>query len=540
MIKFDGIGISAHIACGKIKLFDSLRKSVTNDGKTVEYSECDELQKYALAKEKLECRFSELEASSASESSEISSDILSFYHLMLNDDDFDAEIQRNISAKKMSAVGAVEAASEKFSDIFKNLPNEYMRERISDLMSLKDQLVQILNGGNQEIDISSPVIIVAGDLSPVDTLLLRNKNVIGFALESGSTNSHTAILARSMDIPAVFSLGELPKEIDGRNAIIDGKRGTLIIDPDEKTLENIRQEIAEAKTRVELYEKQRGRTSMTKSGKKIQLFANVGDLDDIALAISGDAEGIGLFRSEFMYMNRNALPTEEDQFGLYRRAITEMNGREVIIRTLDIGSDKQLPYFKLDNERNPALGLRGIRVGLKHKQLLITQLRAILRAGEYGNVSVMLPMISVQSELDEARTIFEETKRQLSSEGVNCSTVRLGIMIETPAAALISDKLSDKADFFSVGTNDLTQYTLAADRENGALYDIAGGFPESVKYLVSLTVKNAKKRGIPVSVCGEAAGSAENLEFFLTLGVDKLSVSPSSVLRTRHAISQLN
>lgn len=540
MIKFYGVGVSPSVAYGKLKFFDLLTNEPCSSSEAASGSQISELEKYRSAKKQLELELGELERMAYDSGGAEAADIFSFYRLMLDDDDLELSVCDRISNVGMSAEVAVSAAIGELSDIFKSLPNEYMREREADLLALRDRLLKKLGGHGAKIELDSHVIIAAVDLTPADTVELQGHGILGFALEKGSGNSHTAILARGMGIPAVCQLGELPRELDGKTALIDGERGCLIIEPSCELIDDAkRRQAVQSEIRLR-NEALRGKPTVSKNGKKIKLLANVGDLNDVKRAVESDAEGVGLLRSEFLYLEHENVPSEDEQLDIYRKTIAMLNGRELIIRTLDIGADKELPYMKLSEERNPALGLRGIRASMAYPDIFASQMRAILRASAYGDVGIMLPMVSTEDEVEWAITVLDEAKAQLLFDGAHIGRVSLGIMIETPSAALISDKLAKRSDFFSIGTNDLTQYTIAADRENGALSNLNTSLPESVKKLIEMTVSNAKMHGIPVSVCGEAAGEAENAPYFLSLGIDKLSISPLRILDLRHTISELN
>lgn len=471
--------------------------------------------------------------------------IFEVHKMMLEDMDYCDSITSIIETEGVNAEYAVGTTADNFADLFLAMDDDYMRGRAADVKDVSERVLKILKYGNtssmQAAD-DAMFIIAADDLAPSETVQLDKDKVLGFALQHGSVNSHTAILARSMGIPAVIGLGDaLKEEYDKKSAIIDGYEGIVYIDPDLEILNKMQLKKNESDRKKALLKELKGKENVTKDGQKVLIYANVGNPGDIVKALDNDADGIGLFRSEFLYLQSNDFPTEEEQFKIYRQAAQNMAGKKVVIRTLDIGADKQADYFGLAHEENPALGYRAIRICLTRQEIFKTQLRAIYRAAVYGNISIMFPMITSVEEIHQIKEIIKEVKSELKQESVPYKDdVETGIMIETPAAALISDELAKEVDFFSIGTNDLTQYTLAIDRQNRELEPFYQPHHKAILRLIDMTVKNAHKEGIWAGICGELGADTALTETFLRMGIDELSVSASLVLSVRDKVRSLD
>ena len=465
-------------------------------------------------------------------------DIFTIHQMMLADEGFTEIVEACIAAGK-SAEQAVTEAGNTLAESFAVMDNAYMQAREADIRSLSERLTEILQGKQMvQIQLTEPCILAIHDLSPAQTMELDLKMVLGFITEQGSVNSHTAILARTLGIPAIAAAGNLPEHIHGKDAVLDGKNGILYVSPDAEILKSHAQNRAEEKINRDKWENVRGQRCKRQDGTPIRICANAGSMDDISVSLENDAEGIGLFRSEFLFMQYDRCPTEEEQYSVYRQILEKMDGKEAVIRTLDAGADKKIPWLPIAHgETNPALGFRAIRICLRYPELLITQLRALYRASALGKISAMIPMISLPSELDTVLQIAGEVRCSLREEGVLFDeNMPVGIMIETPSAALQAGLLAEKAAFFSIGTNDLTQYTMAADRENSAVAYLTETVSDSVKKLIHMTAEAASKAKIPVSICGELAGDETMIPFFLQEGITKLSVSPNHILRVRSAV----
>lgn len=471
--------------------------------------------------------------------------VFEIHQMMLEDLDYCDSIENIITTQNVNAEYAVGTTSDNFQAMFLAMDDEYMRGRAADVKDVSERLIRILQNEsteseNQELD--DMYIIAADDLAPSETVQLDKDKVLGFILQLGSTNSHTAILARSMGIPAIIGLGSgLLAEYDSKIAVVDGFTGTVYIDPDKETMAEMMKKKAESDHQKELLQTLKGKENETIDGKKINIYANIGSTADVAKVLANDAGGIGLFRSEFLYLENSDFPSEEQQFLAYKQVAENMAGKKVIIRTLDIGADKQADYFNLEHEENPALGYRAIRICLTEPEIFKTQLRALYRAAVFGNISIMFPMITSVDEVIKAKEIAAEVQRELEKEGIPYKKdVELGIMIETPAAALISDELAKLVDFFSVGTNDLTQYTLAIDRQNRKLEPFANTHHKAVLKLIEIAAENAHKEGIWIGICGELGADTDLTEQFLRMGIDELSVSASMILKVRNAVRQLD
>ncbi len=466
--------------------------------------------------------------------------IFEIHRMMLEDADY-LEAIKKLIAKGTNAEYAVDVAKEQFAQLFAAMDDAYMKERAADIKDVSDRVIQILTGTYEELlDTNEAVIVVADDLSPSETVRMDREKILAFVTVKGSGNSHTAILARSMNLPALVSTRiELSEELDGKMAVVDGFAGELMVEPDEALL--LEMTARRKKWTMDMDELLllKGQENITSDGRKIEIYANIGNVEDADRALDADAGGIGLFRSEFLYLGKKQFPTEEEQFESYKAVLEKMAGKKVIIRTLDIGADKTADYFGLEKEENPALGYRAIRICLDRPEILITQLRAIYRAAVYGTAAIMFPMIISTDEITRIKEIVKQVKKQLQTEGCPIGEAELGIMIETPAAALIADSLAKEVDFFSIGTNDLTQYTLAIDRQNEKLENYCNVHHPAVLKLIEMTVKSGHDAGIWVGICGELAADTKLTSTFLTMGVDELSVSPSSVLKVRKAVREL-
>lgn len=468
--------------------------------------------------------------------------IFQVHQMMLEDEDYLEAIEGMICSENFNAEYAVNETGKTFSEMFAAMDDEYMKARSADVKDISDRIVRCLSGVSESGNhFENPVIIVADDLTPSETVTLDKSKILAFVTVHGSTNSHTAILARTMNIPALIGVDvNLDELTDGTLAIVDGNTGEFVLEPDEELQEITRKAMEEQAKQRELLQDLKGKENITLSGKKINLYANIGNVEDAESAIENDAGGIGLFRSEFLYIGRNNLPSEEEQFESYKAVAEKMAGKKVIIRTLDIGADKQADYLNLGKEENPALGYRAIRICLTQKEIFKTQLRALYRAAVYGNISIMYPMIISTDEVEQIKAISAEVKAELAKENIPYKDVEEGIMIETPAAVMLSDKLAGMVDFFSIGTNDLTQYTLAIDRQNANLDAFYNPHHEAVLRMIEMATVNAHKAGIWIGICGELGADTELTETFINMGVDELSVAPGAILGLRKIIREMN
>lgn len=469
--------------------------------------------------------------------------VFEVHQMMLDDDDYIDNIVTLISQKKINAEAAVEETAQQFSEMFRSMDDAYMKERAADVLDISRRIqVQLCGGEANDFSAYDGVILAADDLAPSETLQLDTDKILGFVTSGGSTNSHTAILARTLGITAVVNTGtQLHTDVEGKTVIVDGFTGTVYLDPDSATLDKMKKKQAEAEERKIRLEAYRGKESVTVDGYKVNVFANIGNPDNIPQALANDAEGIGLFRSEFLYLENATYPTEEQQFEAYKKTVEMMGGKTVVIRTLDIGADKKVDYFDLKAEENPAMGMRAIRICLTRPTLFKTQLRALCRASAYGKIAIMFPMIISVDEVRRSRELLRQVQNELRHEGIAFDeSMEVGIMIETPAAALISDELAKEVDFFSIGSNDLTQYTLAIDRQQTDLDNFFDPRHPALLRLIEMTVKNGHKEGIWVGICGELGADLSLTEDFLRMGVDELSVSPPSVLPLREKIGSID
>ena len=469
--------------------------------------------------------------------------VFEVHQMMLDDDDYIDNIVTLISQKKINAEAAVEETAQQFSEMFRSMDDAYMKERAADVLDISRRIqVQLCGGEANDFSAYDGVILAADDLAPSETLQLDTDKILGFVTSGGSTNSHTAILARTLGITAVVNTGtQLHTDVEGKTVIVDGFTGTVYLDPDSATLDKMKKKQAEAEERKIRLEAYRGKESVTVDGYKVNVFANIGNPDNVPQALANDAEGIGLFRSEFLYLENATYPTEEQQFEAYKKTVEMMGGKTVVIRTLDIGADKKVDYFDLKAEENPAMGMRAIRICLTRPTLFKTQLRALCRASAYGKIAIMFPMIISVDEVRRSRELLRQVQNELRHEGIAFDeSMEVGIMIETPAAALISDELAKEVDFFSIGSNDLTQYTLAIDRQQTDLDNFFDPHHPALLRLIEMTVKNGHKEGIWVGICGELGADLSLTEDFLRMGVDELSVSPPAVLPLREKIGSIN
>ena len=469
--------------------------------------------------------------------------VFEVHQMMLDDDDYIDNIVTLISQEKINAEAAVEETAQQFSEMFRSMDDAYMKERAADVLDISRRIqVQLCGGEANDFSAYDGVILAADDLAPSETLQLDTDKILGFVTSGGSTNSHTAILARTLGITAVVNTGtQLHTDVEGKTVIVDGFTGTVYLDPDSATLDKMKKKQAEAEERKIRLEAYRGKESVTVDGYKVNVFANIGNPDNVPQALANDAEGIGLFRSEFLYLENATYPTEEQQFEAYKKTVEMMGGKTVVIRTLDIGADKKVDYFDLKAEENPAMGMRAIRICLTRPTLFKTQLRALCRASAYGKIAIMFPMIISVDEVRRSRELLRQVQNELRHEGIAFDeSMEVGIMIETPAAALISDELAKEVDFFSIGSNDLTQYTLAIDRQQTDLDNFFDPHHPALLRLIEMTVKNGHKEGVWVGICGELGADLSLTEDFLRMGVDELSVSPPSVLPLREKIGSID
>ena len=501
-----------------------------------------EVKRVDTALEKSKEQLQKLYDKAVREVGEASAAIFEVHQMMLEDDDYLEAIQNTIRTEQVNAEYAVATTGDNFAAMFASMDDDYMKARSADIKDISERLVRNLSG-QEDTDLSSiePSVIVADDLSPSETVQMDKDKILAFVTVHGSTNSHTAILARMMNIPALIGVPmELEELKSGMTAVVDGFAGTVTFDPDEDTKTETEQKMKEEAEKLRLLQELKGKENVTLDGHKINIYANIGSVGDIGYVLENDAGGIGLFRSEFLYLGRNDFPTEEEQFQAYKQAVQMMAGKKVIIRTLDIGADKQVDYFNLGNEDNPALGYRAIRICLTQKDIFKTQLRALLRAAVYGNLSIMYPMITSTEEVKKIYEIVAEVEAELKEQEVQYKIPEQGIMIETPAAAIISDRLAEMVDFFSIGTNDLTQYTLAIDRQNEKLDEFYNPHHEAILRMIQMVVDNAHKCGKWAGICGELGADPTLTEQFVRMGVDELSVAPSMVLKLRKIVREMN
>ena len=536
---YNGKSVFGGIAIGKISVYQKKEQQV----KRVKIDDPEqEMARYEKAKAEGIKQLQGLYDKALREVGEANAAIFEVHQMMMEDDGYTESVENIIRSQGVNAEYAVATTGDNYAQMFSAMDDDYMRERAADVRDISERLLTILNGEETgAVDADEPKIIVAEDLAPSETVQLDKDKVLSFVTVKGSLNSHTAILARTMAIPALVNASvPLESEIDGRLGIVDGANGTFYVDPDEETLAEMKKRQEEDLSRKQLLLTLKGKENVTLDGQKVMLYANIGNIKDLATVIQNDAGGIGLFRSEFIYLEKEDFPTEEEQFQIYRQVAQTMAGKRVIIRTLDIGADKQCDYFHMEHEENPALGCRAIRICLTRPEIFKTQLRALFRASAFGKIAIMYPMITSVQEVRKIKEIVEEVKAELTTQGVEFGNPEQGIMIETPAAAIISDDLAKEVDFFSIGTNDLSQYTMAIDRQNPQLDLFFDPHHPAVLRMISLVVENAHKAGIWAGICGELGADQSLTKEFLAMGVDELSVSPGSILPLRKIILETN
>ena len=534
---YQGKSVFGGIAIGHLCVYQKGEQQVTRQ--KIEDVEA-EVKRFQVAREAAQAQLGELYDKAVKEVGEANAAIFEMHQMLLEDEDYQDSVENIIRTQQVNAEYATAVTSDHFSSMFAEMDDDYMKERAADIRDISERVIANLNGENKsKVVTDEPVIILADDLAPSETVQLEKDKVLSFVTVHGSVNSHTAILARTMGIPALVSTEmELTQDLDGKLAVVDGNHGTIYVDPDAETMEKMKTLKKEEEEKKELLQTFKNKESITLDGKRVLTYANIGNVKDLALVLQNGAEGIGLFRSEFLYLESETYPTEEEQFEVYKKVAETMAGKRVIIRTLDIGADKQADYFELAKEENPAMGVRAIRICLTRPEIFKTQLRALFRASAYGNIAIMYPMITSLSEIAQIKEIVEEVKAELDADGVPYGTPEQGIMIETPAAATISDLLAKEVDFFSIGTNDLTQYTLAIDRQNQSLDAFFDAHHIAVLRMIYQTVQNAHKAGIWCGICGELGADSDLTELFLAMGIDELSVSPGRLLTIRCLICE--
>lgn len=540
MLTLKGKSVFSGISIGPLALFH--RNTISTAVRPIEDVDA-EIARFQKAREEAIGQLKDLYVKAVDKVGEEQAAVFEVHQMMLDDDDYIEGIETKICDEKMNAEAAVDQTAQEFAEMFRSMEDAYMQARAADVLDISRRVEQQLCGG-PGIDFSNydHVIIAADDLAPSETLQLDTDKILGFVTSAGSTNSHTAILARTLGIAAVVSTGtQLHNDVDNMTAIIDGTTGTVYINPDEETMAAMKQKQKEEELRVAALEQVRGVPTGTKDGKKINLYANIGNPGNLPQVLANDAEGIGLFRSEFLYLESSDYPTEDQQFEAYKQAAEALQGKTVVIRTLDIGADKKVDYFQLDPEENPAMGMRAIRICLTRVDLFKTQLRALLRASAYGKIAIMFPMIISVWEVQRCKEILNEVRQELDEKGIAYDKdMEIGIMVETPAAAVMSEELAKEVDFFSIGSNDLTQYTLAIDRQQTQLDAFFDPHHPAVLKLIQMTIENGYKAGIWVGICGELGADLTLTETFLRMGVDELSVSPPSVLPLREKVRSLD
>ena len=530
---FQGKSIFKGVAIGPLLYYG--KKETTVRREKIEDTDA-EVARYKDAREKSVAQLRQLHDDSVKKVGEENAAIFDVHAMLMEDEDFCEAIENAIRTQNVNAEYAVAVAGENFSKMFAEMEDEYFKARSADMKDISERLIRVLAGEDEKRSFDEPSIIIADDLMPSETVQLDKEKVLAFVTRWGSSNSHTAILARTMNIPALIDI-PIREDWNGKLAAVDGHTGTFYLEPDEETLREMEEKRGRDLETRRLLQELKGKKNVSLDGKEINLYANIGGLKDVAAVLSNDGGGVGLFRSEFLYIGRESLPTEEEQFQAYKAVVETMAGKRVIIRTMDIGADKKADYLELEKEDNPALGYRAIRICLTRPDIFKTQLRAIFRASAFGKVAIMYPMITSVEELDKIHTIVAEVKRELAADKIPFKDdVEEGVMIETPAAALISDDLAHKVDFFSIGTNDLTQYTLAMDRQNSRLDVFYNPHHKAILRLIRMTIENGHKGGAWVGICGELGADTTLTETFLRMGVDELSVSPSMILPVRAAI----
>lgn len=537
MEKYTGKSIFKGIAIGKILFYQKGEQPV----KRVKIEDtAEQIKRYEDARAKAAEQLQGLYEKALKEVGEANAAVFEVHQMMLEDDDYIDSVVNIIETQQVNAEFAVATTGDNFAKMFAEMEDDYFKARAADVKDISERMVNILSGNESGGALGDePVIVVAEDLAPSETVQMDKEKLLAFVTRLGSANSHTAILARTMNIPALIEV-DIKEEWNGKMAVVDGYTGTFYIDPDEETLKKMQEKKEEDIKARELLQELKGKEDITVDGKHIKLYANIGGVKDVASVLANDAAGIGLFRSEFLYLEADNYPNEEAQFQAYKTVAENMAGKKVIVRTLDIGADKQVDYFNLDHEENPAMGYRAIRICLDRRDIFRTQLRALLRASAYGNIGIMYPMIISVDEVKEIKKIVESIKTELTEKGIEYGEVEQGIMIETPAAVMISDLLAEEVDFFSIGTNDLTQYTLAIDRQNSKLDNIYDAHHPAVLRMIQKTIENGHKAGCWVGICGELGADMTLTETFLKMGIDELSVSPTFVLPIRKLIREMS
>ena len=537
MEKYTGKSIFKGIAIGKILFYQKGEQPV----KRMKIEDtAEQIKRYEDARAKAAEQLQGLYEKALKEVGEANAAVFEVHQMMLEDDDYIDSVVNIIETQQVNAEFAVATTGDNFAKMFAEMEDDYFKARAADVKDISERMVNILSGNESGGAIGDePVIVVAEDLAPSETVQMDKEKLLAFVTRLGSANSHTAILARTMNIPALIEV-DIKEEWNGKMAVVDGYTGTFYIDPDEETLKKMQEKKEEDIKARELLQELKGKEDVTVDGKHIKLYANIGGVKDVASVLANDAAGIGLFRSEFLYLEADNYPDEEAQFQAYKTVAENMAGKKVIVRTLDIGADKQVDYFNLDHEENPAMGYRAIRICLDRREIFRTQLRALLRASAYGNIGIMYPMIISVDEVKEIKKIVESIKAELTEKGIEYGNIEQGIMIETPAAVMISDLLAEEVDFFSIGTNDLTQYTLAIDRQNSKLDNIYDAHHPAVLRMIQKTIENGHKAGCWVGICGELGADMTLTETFLKMGIDELSVSPTFVLPIRKLIREMS
>ena len=537
MEKYTGKSIFKGIAIGKILFYQKGEQPV----KRVKIEDtAEQIKRYEDARAKAAEQLQGLYEKALKEVGEANAAVFEVHQMMLEDDDYIDSVVNIIETQQVNAEFAVATTGDNFAKMFAEMEDDYFKARAADVKDISERMVNILSGNESGGALGDePVIVVAEDLAPSETVQMDKEKLLAFVTRLGSANSHTAILARTMNIPALIEV-DIKEEWNGEMAVVDGYTGTFYIDPDEETLKKMQEKKEEDIKARELLQELKGKEDITVDGKHIKLYANIGGVKDVTSVLANDAAGIGLFRSEFLYLEADNYPDEEAQFQAYKTVAENMAGKKVIVRTLDIGADKQVDYFNLDHEENPAMGYRAIRICLDRRDIFRTQLRALLRASAYGNIGIMYPMIISVDEVKEIKKIVESIKAELTEKGIEYGEVEQGIMIETPAAVMISDLLAEEVDFFSIGTNDLTQYTLAIDRQNSKLDNIYDSHHPAVLRMIQKTIENGHKAGCWVGICGELGADMTLTETFLKMGIDELSVSPTFVLPIRKLIREMS
>ena len=537
MERYEGKSIFRKIAMGKIFFYEKNNSVVKRE--KIEDTQAEQ-RRFETARAKAQEQLQNLYEKACTEVGEAGAAIFEVHQMMLEDEDYCESILNIITRQGVNAEYAVAVTGDNFSSMFASMDDEYMKARAADVKDISERLVRVLSGNDNDMNnLEEPEILVADDLAPSETVQMDKSKLLAFVTEHGSANSHTAILARTMNIPALIGV-PIQKAWNGKLAIVDGYEGTLVIDPEQELIDKAQATMEEEARKEKLLKTLKGQKTVTKSGREIHLYANIGSVADTGGALMNDAEGIGLFRSEFLYLESDHYPTENEQFQAYKTVAENMAGKKVIIRTLDIGADKKVDYFQLDEEENPALGYRAIRICLTREEIFCTQLRALLRASAFGNISVMFPMIISVKEIQKIKEILVSVKNELKEQGIEYRDVEIGVMIETPASVMISEELAKEVDFFSIGTNDLTQYTLAIDRQNPALDEFYDAHHPAVLRMIQMTIENGHKGGAWVGICGELGADMELTEKFVEMGIDELSVSPTFVLPLREIIRNMD